>query len=497
MSVENPSISTNIFKEQQAEFLKTLKNQLNQNPKLADSGLADHANVDQFSKYFLNQITSKIVTNTLPNINHSAFEPILSLWHSLIGDFTKSGFSTKDITMLIYAFKTSFQSFKTNHKIPSNSPLQQFEQVLDFLGILTFEIYSVENERLLTRKNEQIQYLQQQEPQFAGKMIGNSVAMAAVYKAMGLILDNDLTVLLEGESGTGKDLIATTIHQHSTRAKKPFVAINCGAIPKELIESELFGHEKGAFTGANEQRIGKFELADGGTLFLDEVGELPLDLQVKLLRVLQNKQIERIGSDKSITLDVRIIAATNIGLKQAVDKKTFRLDLYYRLHIFPIHIPALRDRVADIEPLTYYFIDKYTKEFNLEPVEITEEAIQYLKHLTWEGNIRELENTIQRSLVLAQGKPISSAILRLMPGQLEIGVESVPLLLPERVQDPNSGLKEMLYATEDTILSLEEEEKRVIQRAVTIKKGNIMQIAKALNISRTTLYSKMAKYNIS
>ena len=476
---------------EQKKLLATLQQELQQNPHFANSSLTTHQNMEEFSKYFLTKITSQIDAATLPDLSNTNLEPLLKLWHTLIKDFTQTGFSTKDITLLIYALKTSIQTYKSQQAITSNQ-FNPLETLLDLLGMLTFEIYTIENERLITRKDKQISYLQQQDTQFSTNLIGSSPAMNTVYKAMGLILDNDLTVLLQGESGTGKDLIASTIHTHSNRSTKPFVAINCGAIPKELIESELFGHEKGAFTGATEQRIGKFELADGGTLFLDEIGELSLDLQVKLLRVLQNKQIERIGSDKSIKLNVRIIAATNINLKTAVDNKTFRLDLYYRLNIFPIHIPALKERQEDIPQLTHYFIKKYAAEFKLTSPEITQEAIDYLTHQPWEGNIRELENTIQRSLILAQNKPITSSILSLLPGQLDPALtqNTQPLLQsPSTIATPTSNPTQ--------ILTLEQEEKRIIQRAITLKKGNIKQIAKALNISRTTLYAKINKYNIT
>ena len=365
--------------------------------------------------------------------------------------------------------------------------LLKLEQVLDILGILTFEMYSVENEKLISRQSQQIQYLQTHNLELEGKMIGSSLAINEVYKAIGLVLENDLTVLLEGESGTGKDLIATMIHSNSNRNKKPFVAINCGAIPRELIESELFGHEKGAFTGADTQRIGKFELAHGGTLFLDEIGELPLDLQVKLLRVLQNREIQRVGGANVIPVNVRIVAATNRPLKTLVDEKTFRLDLYYRLNVFPIIIPPLRDRDHDVIDLAEHFIEKYSIRFNSTKVILSNDAKQYLLRQFWEGNVRELENIIQRSVVLAQGQPITSALLSMQPGQMY-----------QQLEQAKTDLLPAAKPIDDTqILSLDEQEKEAISRALRIKKGNIMQVAKALGISRSTLYSKIEKYGIS
>ncbi len=475
--------SLDIYQSEEDHILNTLMNELSSNPQLQSSNLLKNENTKQFSKQFLNQVITQFDSEQLTDPSKKVMESILSLWHLLTKDLMQGGFSTKDTAMLIYAFKTSIQSLKANNTLTKNSPLYNSEPLLDLLGILTFEMYSLENERLISRKNEQINYLQNQESKFSTELIGNSTAMKQVYKAIGLVLDNDLTILLEGESGTGKDLIATTIHNNSKRNKKPMVTINCGAIPKELIESELFGHEKGSFTGATEKRLGKFELADGGTLFLDEIGELPLDLQVKLLRVLQNKQIERIGGDRAINIDVRIIAATNQTLKQKVDNKTFRLDLYYRLNIFPIYIPPLRNRKKDIQALTQFFINKYSKELSIETPSITNDALVFLENQSWEGNIRELENVIQRSLVISQGNPITSSILSILPGQQEPAlIESKPTL----VTPSNTPLQ-----------SLETIEKQAIEHAIKVKKGNLLQVAKTLKISRTTLYSKIKKYKIN
>ncbi len=470
-------------------YQKLLK-ELDENPHFSSANLAKNSNIEHISKKFVHQLFTNVQSDSFPSISKQTISPLLGLWHNLLKDHMQEGFSTKDMAILIYALKTSLQSlFKT---APPSGPLSQeklsnFEQLLDLLGILTFEMYSIENEKLIVRQNQQIKYLQTQESKLMRQMVGSSPAINQVYKAIGLVLENDLTVLLEGESGTGKDLIANTIHSNSKRSHKPFIVINCGAIPRELIESELFGHEKGAFTGADSKKIGKFELAHEGTLFLDEIGELPLDLQVKLLRVLQNKEVERIGNNQPIPINVRIIAATNKHLKDCVDAKTFRLDLYYRLNIFPIQIPALRERQDDIIPLTDFFLEKYAKELNIPKPELTQEASQYLLNQYWEGNIRELENTIQRSLVLCQGKPITSAILSIIPGKsLPLLTDSKPI--PLSLPDTSSDLP---------LLSLAESEKLTIERALSLKKGNILQAAKALGVSRTTLYSKMEKYNIS
>ena len=393
---------------------------------------------------------------------------------------------------MCFSILITFSTLSSKKQTPLSNGILLFwrilklEQLLDILGILTFEMYSVENEKLISRQSQQIHYLQTHNLDLEGKLIGSSVAINEVFKAIGLVLENDLTVLLEGESGTGKDLIATIIHSNSKRNKKPFIAINCGAIPRELIESELFGHEKGAFTGADTQRIGKFELAHEGTLFLDEIGELPLDLQVKLLRVLQNREIQRVGGSNVIPINVRIIAASNRSLKALVDDKLFRLDLFYRLNVFPISIPPLRDRDNDVIDLASHFIDKYSSQFNVKKPSLTEDAKQFLLNQHWEGNIRELENCIQRSVVLAQGQPISSALLNMQPGQTYQQINQAKgHLLPSPINDAPSE-----------VLTLDEVEKKAIIHALNVKNGNIMQVAKALGVSRTTLYSKIQKYNI-
>lgn len=358
------------------------------------------------------------------------------------------------------------------------SELSQLGQLLDLLGMLTFEVYQVEKDTVIQRQSEQIHYLQTQSHSFQDKIIGNSPAMQQVFQTIGLILENDITVLLEGESGTGKDLLATIIHQHSKRKNKAFVTLNCGAIPKELIESELFGHEKGAFTSADKQRLGKFELAQEGTLFLDEVSELPLDMQVKLLRVLQNKEIERIGGQEKISINTRIIAASNKPLKTLVDEGKFRVDLFYRLHVFPIHVPALRERKSDIPLLATHFLNLHAKNFNLSVPQLSADASQFLQGQEWQGNVRELENTLQRALILSQGNPITAAILDFRPGQKG-------LQLPGTIQN------DYHHKEFNQIEPLDALEKRYIHWALEQFNDNMSACAKALGLSRTTLYNKL------
>ena len=477
-----------LIKKNKETILSRWIHDIEHHPHLASSELKNKPNLTATSQQLFGHILTTIESGKLPVVSKETVEPILNLWHTLIHSQVGGGFSTKDTAMLIFSLKTTLQSLLNDPKTSEQEleSFHQFEQLLDILGILTFEMYSVENEKLISRQNKQIQYLQSELTVLDGQIIGSSEQMNQLYKTIGLVLENDLTVLLQGESGTGKDFIANIIHQNSKRKDKPFIAVNCGAIPRELMESELFGHEKGAFTDASAQRLGKFELAHGGTLFLDEIGELPVDLQVKLLRVIQNREIQRVGGDQQIKVNIRIIAATNQDLKMLVDKKQFRLDLFYRLNVFPMTVPPLRDRKADIVPLATHFLELYSKQFNLVNPGLTNDGAQYLTNQYWEGNIRELENVIQRAIVLSQGQPISSTVLSLTPGQ------SGPVM--KQLAAPESKLDEKKMP--HIIRPLEETEKEAIANALTQCKRNMVKVAKALGISRTTLYTKIEKYGL-
>jgi DNA-binding NtrC family response regulator len=349
-------------------------------------------------------------------------------------------------------------------------------------SILSFELYSNEQESLVDQQAKQIKYLQTTTSKAFGTLIGQSNAMKIIYQAIGLVLENDVTVLLQGESGTGKDMVASAIHRYSNRKNKPFIAINCGAIPDNLIESELFGHEKGAFTGAEKDRVGKFELANNGTLFLDEISELSLNQQTKLLRVIQNQEVQRIGSNKNIPINVRIIAASNKPLEQMVDKKEFRMDLFYRINVFPIHIPKLVDRENDIILLANHFIEKHSKKLHVRPSKLTHSAMTYLQNQPWPGNIRELENSIQRAVIIANERPITDAILSFKPGQ----AITQPLL-------PSGNTESSVFIPQ----SLNKNEETFIRKTLDYYNGNIKKTAEKLEVSRTTLYNKLKKYNIS
>ena len=292
------------------------------------------------------------------------------------------------------------------------------------------------------------------------------------------------TILLEGENGVGKDLIAKTIHYESRRQAEPFVAINCAAIPETLLESELFGYEKGAFTDARSQKRGIFELADKGTLFLDEVGEIPLAVQVKLLRVLEEQSFRRLGGLNDIKIDVRVIAATNKNLREAVKEGAFRQDLYFRLNVIQITIPPLRERREDIIPLAKFFIEQYNKKFKRNIEGLTPEAERLLLEHDWPGNVRELRNAIERAMILEEGQLITPESLPLSVGARTGPVEPVPATPPQPAQDAAP------------LPSLEEAERRLILKALERTNWNQTRAAQLLKITRDTLRYKMKKYKL-
>jgi len=306
-------------------------------------------------------------------------------------------------------------------------------------------------------------------------IIGNSNKMREVFQITSQVSRSNATVLIRGESGTGKELVANAIHYNSLRAQKPFVKVNCAALPPTLIESELFGHERGAFTGAVSQKLGKFELADKGTLFLDEIGSIGLDVQVNLLRVLQEKEFERVGGHKTIKIDVRIVTATNKNLERAVDDEQFRGDLYYRLNVFPIYMPPLRERRTDVLLLADHFLEKYARENGKDIRRFSTPAIDMLMDYHWPGNVRELENCIERAVLLCEEGAIHSYHL---PPTIQTGEESDTL--------PSLSL-------EDAITSLERE---MIIDALKNTKGNVTNAAEVLRTTVRIFSYKAGKYNV-
>ena len=306
-------------------------------------------------------------------------------------------------------------------------------------------------------------------------IVGNSNKMREVFQMISQVCKSSATVLVRGESGTGKELVANSVHYNSPRAKGPFIKVNCAAIPANLIESELFGHEKGAFTGAIKQKLGKFELAHKGTLFLDEIGSIGLDVQANLLRVLQEKEFERVGGQRTIKVDVRIVAATNKNLEKAVEDGSFRGDLYYRLNVFPIYMPPLRERKTDILLLADYFLEKYGKENGKDIKRFSTPAIDMLMDYHWPGNVRELENCIERSVLLCDGGVIHSYHL---PPTLQTGKESDTL--PE-------------LSLEDAVANLERE---MIIDALKNTRGNITEAAKVLKTTVRKFAYKAKRYGV-
>jgi two-component system nitrogen regulation response regulator GlnG len=328
-----------------------------------------------------------------------------------------------------------------------------------------------------------------------GAIFGESAAMREVYKAIGRVAGQDVTVLITGESGTGKELVARAIYQHSARAKAPFLALNCAAIPENLLESELFGHEKGAFTGADRRRIGKFEQCNGGTILLDEIGDMPLSLQSKILRLLQEQTFERVGGNETIRTDVRIIASTHRDLKTRAAEELFRSDLYYRLSVFTIHLPPLRDRDDDLATLTRVYLRRFSRELGRDIRDIAPEALDRLRAYTWPGNIRELQSILKQALLHASG-----AVL-------------LPEFLPDTLADDPARSTDPPLSREDTLLSLiqrhlsaessdlyaqvhREVDRILLPLVLEHTQGSQRQAANLLGIARQTLRQKLRENGV-
>jgi DNA-binding NtrC family response regulator len=338
---------------------------------------------------------------------------------------------------------------------------------------------AVENQRLIT---ENI-LLKEEFSSFIGmpEIIGKSEEIRKVAKKIQKVAPAKTTVFLLGESGTGKELFARAIHCLSPRKDYPFVPINCAAIPKELLESELFGHERGAFTGAEARKLGKFDLADKGTIFLDEIGEMDLSLQAKIMRVIQEGEIERVGGLKTIPVDVRVITATNKDIERAVSEGAFREDLYYRLSVFPLKIPSLRERAEDIPLLVNFFLRKYCAEMKTPLKDISKEVLDMLIHHPWKGNVRELENTLERAVILSEGTTITPEHISLSPISMKTAMEMLPM---------NGTLE----AAAKEALRLAETQR--IRKALQETKGNKTRAAELLDVSYKTLLTKIKEYAI-
>lgn len=340
----------------------------------------------------------------------------------------------------------------------------------------------------------------------APKIVGSSLAMRRVLALAKQVAPSKATVLINGESGTGKEMFSKNLHAWSDRAKGPFIAINCAALPEHLLESELFGHEKGSFTGAIGRKIGKFELASGGTLLLDEISEMELGLQAKLLRALQEGEIDRVGGTETVKVDVRVIATTNRNLEEWVKEGKFRQDLYFRLNVIPLRLPALRERGDDILELAGFFLDMYTKEYALPRAEFSQEAILWLKKYDWPGNVRELQNLMERAVLLAAGKDIVPAHFLLDPDNWPLFEEDTQEADGESAEEAQQksdekpeavGSESKQNAAADfsgALMPLHEVERLMIKKGLEVTQGNRTQAAELLGISVRTLRNKLNEY---
>jgi two-component system nitrogen regulation response regulator GlnG len=394
--------------------------------------------------------------------------------------------------------------------------------------ILTLTESALEASNDLDRASQGVKSRGVSPEEIEGGIIGSSSAMQTVFKMIGQVAASDVTVMVTGESGTGKELIARAIYQNSLRSKKPYIAVNCAAIPDNLIESELFGHEKGSFTGATTQRIGKFELCDGGTIFLDEIGDMALATQTKILRALQEGEIQRVGSSETIKVDVRLLAATNKPLEQMVKEKTFREDLYYRLNVVRIQLPPLRERMEDVPQLVDFVLKRLARDSKADAKAISPEAMGVLTRYTWPGNVRELENLIYRSAVMAQSDTI---LIKDLPQELvstvgdtvgltrsPFAVEAVsdiedraevagavelPASAPEMANEfvgmpagePFSEVYKQLREAHGTNI-LEHAEREIIKRTLDEVDGKQVKAAEILGMTRATLRKRIDQYDL-
>jgi len=369
--------------------------------------------------------------------------------------------------------KSSVEAIKKGAFDYVTKPVSRSELLIIVEKALKFKNLEEENIRLKKELKGKYHYK---------KIVGTSKAIKKIYDLIEKVSDTDGTVLITGASGTGKELIARSIHYNSQRSDKPMVVINCGAIPEALLESELFGHEKGAFTGAYKKRIGRFEMANGGTIFLDEIGEMSPALQIKLLRVLQEQQFERVGATKTLHVDLRFIAATNKNLTIAINTEKFREDLYYRLNVIPIKVPSLKQRRSDIPLLIDFFMKKFQRAKNNKITDFSQVAMDAILAYNWPGNVRELENVIKRLTILCEGPVVSFDDL------------------PENIQDVSGSRHPEKEVIIDNELNLNEAvqdyEKRIILEALEKTNWVKSKAAKLLNINRTTLVAKIKKQNI-
>ncbi|MFB3057214.1 MAG: sigma-54-dependent transcriptional regulator [Ignavibacteriaceae bacterium] len=383
---------------------------------------------------------------------------------------TKVKVSNKDLSVIIIS---AHGSVENAIKATRLGAFDFIEKPIDRDKLLISVRNAVEQSNLLIENKEIKKSLEGE-----GEILGESKAIKSILDLIEKVAPLDTRVLITGENGTGKELVARAVHQKSLRKEKPFVEVNCAAIPNELIESELFGHEKGSFTGAVQKRIGRFELANNGTLFLDEIGDMSHQTQAKVLRAIEDGKIERVGGGKKIEVDVRIIAATNKNLKEEIEKENFREDLFHRLNVIPINIPPLRERLEDIPILIEHFADDITKKHKKAPLKFNSDAIQFLKSLNWSGNVRELRNIVERIIIIVDKSEIEKKDIEFLfaPGQASM----------DDIIDGSNSFQEFK----------EKAERAFILKQLNINNWNISKTAEMLEIQRSHLYNKMKKYEI-
>ncbi|WP_432408359.1 sigma-54-dependent transcriptional regulator [Wukongibacter sp. M2B1] len=387
----------------------------------------------------------------------------------------------KDIEVIIM---TAYGNIKTAVKAIKNGAFDYIKKPFDLEEISIITSKALDNLNMKTK----IYLLEKEKEHDSSFMIGKNFTMLEIYKKIDILSQNDgVTVLIRGETGTGKELVAEAIHNKSHRNKAPIVKINCGAIPKELVESELFGYEKSAFTGAASRKKGLFEMADGGTVFLDELGEIPMNMQTKLLRFLEEHKFKRVGGLQDISVDIRIIAATNKNLEKAIKEKKFREDLYYRLNVVPVNLPPLRERGDDILLLGKYFLDEYNKKFNNNIIGFSGDVEKRLRSYRWPGNVRELKNVIERIVILYNVYYIDSSHLpeEIREHDINDNIGNTTLNILQETFDES-------FCLEDKIQDIE---RKYISKALKETKGNHSKAAELLGISRFALRRRIEKYS--
>jgi nitrogen regulation protein NR(I) len=420
----------------------------------------------------------------------------LESWDIVITDLKMPGLSGLDLVAQLHAAKPKLPiimitAFGTTETAIEATKLGAYDYLLkpfDMGEMLDLVAKAVGSSRLMS---EPLDMGEARSGQSA--IIGNSRPMQSIYKEIGRIAGTTVTVLIRGETGTGKELVARAIYQHSSRAAQPFIAVNCAAIPETLLESELFGHERGSFTGAHARRIGRFEQANRGTIFLDEIGDLSLSTQVKLLRVLQEKYIQRVGGNDKIPVDVRVLAATHRDLETAIQERQFREDLFYRLSAVTITLPPLSERTEDIPQLVKYALLRAAGEMDIESPSIQPEAVTFFQHQAWPGNVRELENVVRQSLLLARGYPVG-----LDHAQQTYARTRKPLATPD--QTIAGYFTELLdHAQRGEVVGvrsqmIEEMERELFTRAIQLAQGNQAKAARWLGVTRTTMREKLVHF---